>query len=238
MKNIKKIILGLSVLGSLTACKKADFSANSIAGGAINVINAVPGGATITLTTSNNVISTNNTVGNNASAFLPLATGNLSVNLGIPAVPATLTSPAVPAIPYYSQTLNIDKNTNYSLFLTGASPATIESVLIKESYARTYADSVCAVRVINLVSDSNPISVNISGDANGSEVPSLSYKAYSQFKQHPAKAINSSYVFEFRDAASGNLLTSYTLKTPYFHNVTLVFRGLGSSVGVTLNSDY
>lgn len=225
----------------LYACKNADEKVYPAAG-AINVTNAVIGGATITMTTNNSIGSiAANTIGNNASSFLPLVGGQTQVNLSVPAVAATTSTPAKPAVLYYNQPLTIDNTTNYSLFLTGTSPTTIENVLIKESYLRTYPDSTCGVRVINLAPGSNPISVNIKGNANGSEVSSLAYKALSDFKTHPAKKVNTSYIFEFRDAGTGSIITTYTLATPFFHNVTLCLRGIvnGSpAAGITLDNDY
>jgi hypothetical protein len=242
MKTLPKIIFAISIGLCLSACKKTQISGPSAAG-TINVTNAVIGGSTITLTTNYSIISSNNTVGSNAAAFFPLVAGNIPVSLGIPAIAATPTTPAVPAVPYYSQTLAIDKTSNYSLFLTGASPAAIEYVLISETYPRAYADSVCGVRFINLSPGSNPISVNIKGGVNGSEVSSLAYKAYGSFKQHPAKAVNKTILFEIRDAATGILLyptngSGYSLAVPYFHNVTLAYRGTGGGVGIIVNKDY
>jgi hypothetical protein len=239
MKTLIQTTLGMALAVCLFACNKSN-DTGPAAAGALNVTNSVIGGTTIALL-NNGVISSNNTVGNNAAAWFPLAGGNAQINLSVPAIPATPTTPAIPAVPYYANSLSVDNSTNYSLFLTGSSPTAVESVLIKETYTRTYADSVCGVRVINLAPGSNPVSVNIKGNANGSEVATLAYKAYSGFNQHPAKAVNSSYIFEFRDATLGTLITSYTLKTPYFHNVTLVLRSIISgspAAGVTIDYDY
>ena len=124
------------------------------------------------------------------------------------------------------------------MFLTGTSPSAIDNVLIQENYTRTYADSVFGVRFINLAPGSNPISVDIQGNANGTEAASLAYKAYSGFNKHPATAAIISYTFEFRDAASGKLLASYTLNTPYFHNSTLCFSGSAGNYSIIEDDDY
>lgn len=239
MKKIIKTILTISLLTGVVACKQNTVNPEPN-NGLLNITNAVIGGATINLTAgaSPYLTSGNNAISSNNYAFLPIPSGNVPINLATSALAATSTTAAVPAVIYYTGNLTIDQNTNYSLFLTGSSPQAVDNVLIKESYPRTYADSVCAVRFINLAPGSNPISVDIKGNANGSEVASLAYKAYSNFIQHPAKAVNSSYVFEFRDATTGTLLTSYTLKTPYFHNVTLCLRGKTGAYGVILDQDY
>ena len=236
MKKLNFTILVACVTLLAASCKKENSGNISVATGTVNVVNAVVGGSTITLLNTT-VISSNNTVGSNASAFFPFANTQNSVILGVPAVPATPTSAVIPQVTYINQALT-DNTSNYSLFLTGTSPSAVESVLIKESYQRTLADSVCAVRIINLAPGSNPISVNIKNNATGSEAANIAYKAYSNFTQHPAKKVNPNYVFEFRDAASGTLLTTYTLATPYFHNVTLALRKNGSGYGVILNADY
>jgi hypothetical protein len=237
MKTLIRTTLIFTLATCFFACKKST-DTSTVAAGVLNVTNAVVGGATITLN-NNAIVSSNNTVGVNAYAWLPLASGSIPVNLGVPAKAATPTTPIVPAVPYYNTTLAVDNSSNYSLFLTGTSPSTIESVLIKESYPYAYADSTCGVRFINLAPGSSPVSVNVKGSANGSEVNTLAYKAYSGFVKHPAKKLNPNYIFEFRDATTGALISSYTLTTPYFHNVTLVLRGIvGSSAGVTIDYDY
>lgn len=237
MKTILKMTIAISLLTGIYSCKKSQIADPKIAQGAINVTNAVIGGATITYTSSQSIISTDNTLGNNSAGWFPMASGQLTVNFGVPAKAATATAPAVPAVMYYSNTINVTGNSNYSLFLTGTSSA-IDNVLIQETYTQTYPDSVCGVRFINLAPGSNPVSVDIRGSANGSEAASLVYKAYSGFNKHPATANISGYTFEFRDAVSGSLLTSYTLNTPYLHNATLCFSGSAGNYGVIEDDDF
>lgn len=238
MKTKLQIALMITAMIISMGCKKS-VEAVELDGGAVNVTNAIIGASTLNMMTSNNVISANNTISGNNYSILPIKSGQNSLSFGLPPVAATQTSGAKPATVYYTQNIVVDNTSNYSLFLTGTSTAAVENVLIKETYTRTYADSVCGVRFINLAPGSNPISVNIKGSANGTETTSLAYKAYSNFVQHPAKKINPSYIFEFRDAATGSLITSYTLNTPYFHNVTLCLRGIvGGSTGVILDQDY
>jgi len=239
---MKKTILYMLVLGllaSLESCKQNNINPepdNSV----LNITNAVIGGATVNLTagTAPYLTSGNNAISSNNYAFLPIPAGNIPITIAVPASAATSTSAAIPSVIYYNNNVNVSANSNYSLFLTGSSPSAVDNVLVQENYARSYADSVCGVRFINLSPGSNPVSVNVKGNANGSEVSNLAYKAYSNFNQHPAKKVNSSYVFEFRDQATGTLLTSYTLTTPYFHNVTLCLRGATGSYGVILDKDF
>ncbi len=225
MKTIIKTILALSLGICLFACTKSN--AVYTKSGAISIVNVVTGGANIYL---NN--STGGAVSNNSAATFPLLAGQVQVSL------STLATTTVPSVTYYNQLISMTGTGNISLFLSGPSPANVDTTRINETY-KNYADSLCGVRFINLAPGSKPISVNLKGNANGSEVNSLAYKSYSSFIPYTAKVANPSYVFEIRDAATGNLITSYTLATPYFHNVTIALRGLtgGSpAAGVTLVS--
>lgn len=237
INHVLLLALPLTVL-FFSSCKKSSTSATPSSSGAVNLVNAVVGGATVTVVSTPNLTFSNNTLGNNAAAWFPLAGGQNAINIGVPAIAATSTSPAIPAVTYFNTTLGVSDTSNYSLFLTGASASSIDHVLIQESYPRAYGDSIFGVRFINLVTGSNPISVDIKGGVNGSELASLAYLSYSGFNQHPALKANPSYIFEFRDAASGSLLTSYTLTTPYFHNVTLCLKGKAGAYGVILDPDY
>jgi len=245
MKTIIKTVLALSVVGCFYACKQNNVNPEPNAG-AINVTNAVINGSAINFFTNQaTFLTTNgNSVSSFGSNFIPVAAGQQQITLNVPAVPAVPASPGIPATPatpavtYYTGTLSFNANTNYSLFLTGASQSSVDNVLIKETYTRNYADSVCGVRFIHLATGTNPISVDIAGNANGSEVSSLAYKAYSSFIKHPANNANQSYNFEFRDQASGTLLTTYTLTTPFFHNVTLAFAGNAGNYTVVQDNDF
>jgi hypothetical protein len=127
--------------------------------------------------------------------------------------------------------LDLVPDGTYSLYLTGRSP-NFESIFVKEDIPY-HTDSVAGVRFINLSPNSDPISVNITGNANGSEVASLAYKASTIFKKYPAKYSNLNYAFQVRNATTGALLASYTLVTPRMLNVTLALRGLVGTTGTT-----
>jgi len=244
MKKAIKLIAAASIISCLISCSKStDNAPGPQPAGVIYVTNAVIGGATLTLTSNSlNIISGGNTVGINAATWFPLAGGQNTITLGVPAIAATPTTPAIPAIVYYTGTFNIDNSSNYSIFLTGASSAAIDTVVINEnakSQLSTYTDSICGVRFINLAPGSNPVSVNIKGNANGSEAGGIAYKGYTDFITYPAKKANSAYIFEFRDAGTGTLIASYTLATPYFNHVALALRGtVGGNVGVILLKYY
>ena len=226
MKKLTNILLIITAIAALSSCKKD--AAVYTPSASLIVANAVVGGGTLTF----NSLAT--TVNNNNFTLFPMSAGVDQINLFVAA------TPTISSVNYYNQPLTLANSDNYSLFLGGASPVAIDPIVIKESYTN-YADSLCGVRFINLSPNSNLISVNITGQPNGSEVTSLAYKAYSSFKQYPAKKTNTSYAFQIKDAGTGSTIASYTLNLaavgPRFHNVTIMLRGLvgGSpAAGATL----
>jgi hypothetical protein len=79
------------------------------------------------------------------------------------------------------------------------------------------------------------------GKPNGSEVQSLSYKGITTFTDYSATSAVSNYTFQFRDANSGSLLTSYVLgninvlqNSIRFRNVTIMLYGLTGGVGTSV----
>jgi hypothetical protein len=64
------------------------------------------------------------------------------------------------------------------------------------------------LRFVNISKGSGPVSVNLAGQANGSEVEGLAYKNVSSFKKYKAGSGVSSYTFEFRDEVTGTLIGS------------------------------
>lgn len=111
----------------------------------------------------------------------------------------------------FTGTFNLQNANAYSFFLTGT-VSQPDTMLVRDNlpyYQST--DSVGGVRFVNLSTGSNPVSVDIKGSANGSEVQSLAYKGITTFKTYAANHTVSSYIFEFRDAASGTLIASTTI---------------------------
>jgi hypothetical protein len=114
----------------------------------------------------------------------------------------------------------------YSLFFVGMDSLHIDTLLtIDTPPYHAISDSSIGVRFANLSAGSNPVSVDIKGLPPGSEVPSLSYKGITSFNSYTANAdAPSSYVFEFRDAVSRNLLTSKSSFT-----MSHILNGTGSN---------
>jgi hypothetical protein len=127
----------------------------------------------------------------------------------------------------------------YSLFITGKD-TTAPDYLFVQDILPVNSDSTAGIRFVNLSAGSGNVSVDIKGQPNGSEVTSLAYKGVTSFKSYAATSSISKYVFEFRDAVSGNLLASYTLSgvninssttanTVLFRNLTIAL--IGQPVG-------
>ncbi|HEY4063966.1 MAG TPA: DUF4397 domain-containing protein [Puia sp.] len=134
----------------------------------------------------------------------------------------------------YNNTLSLAPGAAYTLFLTGKS-ATPDTLLTRDTIPYHPAtDSVVGIRFVNLSPGSSPVSINIQNGAHGSEVPALAYKAITSFKPYPATSTVTKYVFEIRDAASGNLLYTYTYSgLARFRNVTVAVKGLAGGTGTS-----
>lgn len=107
--------------------------------------------------------------------------------------------------------LDLPLSSMHTLFLAGTMDAP-ESVMISDAEIPFYpaGDSTMGIRFINLSKGSAPVNVNITGLADGSEVTGLTYKSITSFKRYPVSQMMQDYVFEFRDAATGTVLASYT----------------------------
>jgi hypothetical protein len=110
--------------------------------------------------------------------------------------------------PLYNLVLDLTPGTMYTLFLTGtlASPDTL--LTIDAPPYHPISDSSLGIRFVNGMAGSVPVSVNLAGSAAGSEVSGLSYKNITGFKNYGATAAVSKYTFEFRNTATGALISS------------------------------
>ena len=127
----------------------------------------------------------------------------------------------------FSGKLSFTAGNLYSLFITGADTANPDYLFVQD-IPLVHTDSTLGIRFVNLSTGSNAVNVDIQGQPNGGVVSSLAYKSITAFQNFPATSSISSYMFEFRDAASGNLLASYTLggvHTILFKNMTIALIG-------------
>jgi hypothetical protein len=131
----------------------------------------------------------------------------------------------------FKGTFTLQSQGIYSLYLCGDNLTSPDTLFTHDILAyHSVTDSVAGVRFVNLSPGSNPVSVDIQGNANGSEVSSLAYKKITSFKIYTDTNENpnpsTGYIFEFRDQASGNLLATYTYNNiARFRNVTIVLYG-------------
>jgi hypothetical protein len=150
------------------------------------------------------------------------------ITLGLYQFPDTLAKDK----PLYNLQLNLPEASISSLYLTGTT-SDPDSMLVRDivpGYASS--DTSMGIRFVNLSKGSDPITVNLEGKPNGSEATALAYKGITGFKKYRVRTGGGDYVFEFRDAGTGNLVASFTAtgiddaaNRWVYRNFTLAFIG-------------
>jgi hypothetical protein len=110
--------------------------------------------------------------------------------------------------------LDLKQGGIYSLFLTGADTSSTDYLLTMDSLPYyPPSDSSMGIRFVNLSTGSNPISVNLEGNAIGSEVSALPYKGITGFKNYAnnSTVAVAGYEFVFWDTVTGDSIGVYTL---------------------------
>ena len=200
----------------LTSCKKQDIKSTSLA--SLLVTNAVSGGGNLLLGTNAAPIY------NNSYQVYGMLTGSKEINL-------VDTAGGINKV-YFNQTKDLENGGLYSLFLGGIKGA-VDEVFIKEENIPSHSGDVFGTRVINMVTGNALISINLAGRSNGSLIPGLAYKEISTFNDVSSQTAEGDKVFEFRNADTGSLITSFTVPAydlPRFRNITLVISGNLNSV--------
>lgn len=236
MKYIKIKFLILVIVAVQCACKKANNAVNGIS--ALNVINASVNAPSVyvyfTLSDSDFYLQQSPISYQSAGEF------------SIPAVlsPISIISSADTGSSIYRAMIDPAPGSIYSLYVSGGTGKQSDNLLLRDTIP-VYSDSTAGVRLINLVSDSRPINVNIAGNPPSEvEFGGLAYQQISSFKSYPANmSVGGSYNFEIRDAVSDSLLATFTWNYTLFKNNTLVFSGLensaaGMPVGVFQVNNY
>jgi len=212
MKNMKSftVYIVLSVM-ILVSCKKQEVKLTPLA--SLLVTNVVKGGGKLILGTNAAPVY------NNSSQSYGMLTGSREIKLADTVGKMNKV--------YYDQTKDFVNGGVYSLFLGGTLGA-VDGVFMKEENIPSHSTDVFGARVINLVKDGVPISINLQGSANGSFVGSLVYKSVSTFKDVSSLVSEGTKTFEFRNAATGDLITTFDVPDydlPRFRNITLVIAG-------------
>lgn len=133
--------------------------------------------------------------------------------------------------PFFDLLINLPIGSISSLFLTGTVDAPDTLLITDTPPYHPGFDSISGIRFVNLSPGSAPISINIEGQANGSEINSLPYKGITEFKNYITTASTLNYTFEFRDMATGTLLATYTLVAAPYKNHTVAFLGIPNGTG-------
>ena len=108
----------------------------------------------------------------------------------------------------FNGVLNFKAGSLYSLFITGADTTTPDFLFVQDMLL-VITDSSVGIRFVNLSAGSNPISINLEGNSNGSEVSNLAYKGISGFKKYVNNSTTGDYLFVVRDATTGDSLTQF-----------------------------
>ncbi|MBO9572079.1 MAG: DUF4397 domain-containing protein [Chitinophagaceae bacterium] len=216
---MKKLIIFLIVLGVILpviGCKKETLTTTPLA--SLKIANFVADGSSVQLG------SYSLTVNNNRSADFTLLTGLQDIYVW----------PTGDSLnPYYKsdKAISVAENDTYTLFL-GGTPTAPASVFLKEILP-THLDSTVGIRFINLAPGSPNVNVTLSTSPEVNEFSGLDYLDITPFKKFPAGMTNSNYIFQVRDANTGDILALFNMKgtslattVPAFRNVTLVLSGI------------
>jgi hypothetical protein len=199
----------------LLACQKTNMAPAVPAVAAITIVNAIPN-------TINNVIPVINTTqtimwfnnafnigyggfyeyspyGGNDTVYVVQANTDDTLNIG----------QKKPGQMFYN-VLPLHPGNIYSLFLCGSDTTSPDFLFTTDTLPfHSSLDSVMGIRFVNLSTGSNPISINLEGNPNGSEVPSLAYKGITGFKTYANNSSTVDYMFVIRDAITGDSLTQF-----------------------------
>jgi len=221
MRYFKILLITLSAMAVQVACKKTSSDVQGIA--ALNVVNASVEAPSIyvyfTFSDSDFYLQQSPIYYQSSGEFsIPAISSPLSV------LSSTDTGNAL-----FQTTIEPPSGSIYSLYISNGTGKQMNNLLLRDTIP-VHTDSSAGVRFINLVSDSEPISVNLAGNPpSDMEFGALAYQQISPFKSYTANsAIGGAYNFEIRDAASDSLLTTFTWNYSLFHNNTLVISGLES----------
>jgi len=233
--HISFFLMTAIAITSLFSCKKSALSPNSTVA-SLSVVNATVGASPVVVRIGNpNTIYSTLTSANK----LNYGTSNLfSPIAGTNAFSFVQTTDTTHTL--FSANLSLQNANVYSLYLVGTVAQT-DTVFIHENLPIiSKTDSIASIRFVNLSSANNAVSVDIKGQANGSEVANLNYKGHTTFKRYNADHTVASYVFEFRSVSTGTVLATYTLSgvntnsttvvnNARFHNQTIALIGGGTA---------
>lgn len=156
------------------------------------------------------------------------------VKLGLYQMPDTLAKDQ----PLFNLQLNLPEASIHSLYLTGT-VSEPDTMLIRDAVPGYIpSDTSMGIRFVNLSMGSDPVTVNMEGQPEGSEAAAIAYKQYTGFKKYRVRTGAGKYVFEFRNATTGNIEATYTATNIddtnnrwVYRNFTLAFIGKPGGTG-------
>lgn len=237
-------IIGLMTFLAFASCKK-DTSDLPSGGTSLTIVDALVGSNNLVTNFDYNQQLSYYSIAAQISFGSAMEFSGYSGNVPLSLSQITDTSQTV-----YKQMVDIQKNTINSLFITGTVESPVSFLTVDHPPYHAASDSTVGVRFVNLSPGSSPVTVDIQGNT-GLAVQSLAYKNVTDFKDYAATGKISSYVFEFRDASSAQLLTTYTLRgvnngsngntstnTVRWKNITIAIDGLPGSQHTFLIKNY
>jgi hypothetical protein len=218
--NSRLFILFFAILIPILSCHKQITIATRVKNSSVTVVNAVVNSSSIVTDFSSEPVqwySNAESVGFASYYEYAIPSGE---------VPVMVSQSTDTLHTIFNGNFHFEPQQIYSLFLAGqidqSGQSTADTLLTLDNPPyHSISDSTDGIRFINLSPGSNSISVDIQGEANGSEVSGLAYRAITSFKTYSATNNVSQYNFEFRDSATGNLLATWTYGVTPFQNVTI-----------------
>jgi hypothetical protein len=216
-QNLKTATLAALILVFFAVCRKTDTAPSVPHPAAFTVINVIPNSAPIipVFNTNSSIDYFSNALAIGYSDFSEYSPpgGNDTFYVVQQNSDTLSIGPKASELMFYG-ILNLKPGGIYSLFLTGADTSLPDYLLTTDSLPyHGLSDSTVGIRFVNLSTGSNPISINLEGSFNGSEVANLPYKAITGFKNYVCNSTvsNVGYLFVIRDVATGDSLTSCSL---------------------------
>lgn len=113
--------------------------------------------------------------------------------------------------PLFDLKLQMEKGSINSLFLTGT--VSNPDYLLDKTVPlyHNQQDSTLGLRFTNLSYQSKPVNVYLIGNGERKEIEGLAYKGITGYKKYAALALTGTYIFEFRDQETQQVLASFTL---------------------------
>jgi hypothetical protein len=214
LSTISSLLLFASAM--LPACSK-EMGTPSTA--VVTVVNAMAGAYTLQFAEA----GTNEPLSYNVSRRYSSHTGSFRFQPFVR--DETTYEPIKPAV--YDLNIPVALNSIQTLFLAGNLQQPDTFLVKDDPISFAIGDSSMGIRFVNLSPGSTTVSVNMQGAANGSEISSLPYKNITAFRKYRADASVNDYIFEFRDAASQELLAScplYGINAPGQENAPNLWR--------------